>query len=100
MKQQPPQDGMAAAESLYGVEDGLQTDSKVASPPENNKVLVLEYSPSQGCFHIEELQASARGNLAALLAGRLTDYVLIAISSDRFALDRIADKLRKQLPDE
>lgn len=62
-------------------------------------IYVLEYSPSQGCFHIETLNEMLNGNLSNLFRNNNADYIAISISTDREKLYCLSDQL-KQLRDE
>lgn len=65
-----------------------------------DEILLLEYSPSQGAFHVAELHETCRANLQALVTGNATDYLPVAASCDREVLDKIAKKLKNRLRDE
>ena len=58
---------------------------------EHTEPWVVEYSVSQGMFHVELLSVILRENLDACLADRPTDYVIVDICSTyRKAHDVIA----------
>lgn len=59
------------------------------------ELYVLEYSPSQRSFHIESVPEMLDYNLLGFHNRKLTDYLPLAISSDREKLDKLATRLKE-----
>ena len=56
----------------------------------------LEYSPSQRCFHTDELERSIATNMKCFKEGYSSDWILLWVGTST-EIDRVADHLRPRL---
>ena len=92
---------LRAGRRAGGRADGLPTKSEVRAlarrmAERECAVYVLEYSPAQGCFHIETIQEMTRDNLLALLADRMTDFVPVAVGVTYAVAEALAGALEER----
>jgi hypothetical protein len=61
---------------------------------DNNNNWVVEWSQSQACFHVEEMEKTLDRNRQAYHAGRSSDYQILAIVKDQDDAHRTITELR------
>ena len=91
----PSAQGVAISKSNCAESKSFPVSSETFTSSESSKVYVLEYSGSQQCYHIEDLESMVEANMRAFLQGRLSDFMVIAIASDINRLDRLIEKIRE-----
>ena len=65
----------------------------------NKKDVSLEWSFSQGCFHIDSLERTMKSNISAFLRGGCTDYIILGIFENCKDASAAAQWLREERPD-
>jgi hypothetical protein len=58
---------------------------------------VLEYSPSQKCFHIDSLETAIETNLRQLKDGHPSDWALVGVTESREEAHKMIDMIKNQL---
>lgn len=66
----------------------------VAPPPKND--FVLEWSQSQSCFHIEQLEDALKRNCEAFADNRQSDYIILLSGLSHRMASAAADILREK----
>lgn len=59
----------------------------------------LEYSPTQKCFHYDQISDMINNNLEACIGERRSDYICVGIFKTRQARQAVKDRLSKLLRD-
>jgi len=57
-----------------------------------DKLQVVEWSPSQQCFHVQSMRDMLRDNLAVFHGHSMTDYLCIGIFNNEKDLQAFLDK--------
>jgi hypothetical protein len=58
---------------------------------------VVEYSPSQRCFHVESMLDMIRCNQRVFMGLTMTDYLPIGLFRDESSLQKFLDKAHERL---
>ena len=56
------------------------------------EIWVCEYSPTQGCFHIDTLEKTLEVNRQGVASGLAADYLLLHIAQSSEEVHAFADK--------
>jgi hypothetical protein len=62
-----------------------------------DEIWVAEYSPQQGCFHIETANRAVGSNLRQIMAGWTNSYLVFAVCASTEEANRACDMLAKTM---
>ena len=60
-----------------------------------SKIKVVEWSPSQKCFHVETIDRMIHSNLRVFFGHTMTDYLPIGIFDDEHEMDVFLEQAHK-----
>lgn len=62
-----------------------------------DEIWLAEFSPGQGCFHVETAERACEINVQQIVTGQATGYIPFAVCSSHAEASRACDVLRVEL---